>query len=68
MRAIEVSRNDGVTDGHTLIKEDGIELALAKQAGGLTVPVILESRGLEPSAIRWAIEVLEHTLQPATKP
>jgi sugar phosphate isomerase/epimerase len=68
VRAIEISRNDGVTDGHTLPKEGGIELELAKLAGGLSVPVILEARGLESAAIQWAIELLEHTLQPAPKP
>jgi sugar phosphate isomerase/epimerase len=67
VRAIEVSRNDGVHDSHTLPKVGGIELELAKLAGGLSVPVILESRDLDASQITWAIELLEHSLQPATQ-
>jgi sugar phosphate isomerase/epimerase len=68
VRAIEVSRNDGVRDLHQLPKEDGIELSLAKLAGGLSVPVVLEARELEEQAVRWAIELLEASLTPQPAP
>jgi sugar phosphate isomerase/epimerase len=66
VRAIVVARNDGVRNGRLLPVEDGIELQLAKRAGGLSVPVILDARDLEESAVAWAMEVLTGTLTPAT--
>lgn len=68
VRAIEISRNDGGRDLHQLPKEDGIELELAKLAGGLSVPVILEARNLETSAVTWAIALLSEALQPEQAP
>lgn len=68
VRAIEVSRNDGVRDLHQLPKEDGIEVELARLAGGLSVPVILEARNLETAAVTWAIEMLNASLKPEAAP
>jgi sugar phosphate isomerase/epimerase len=62
VRAIAVSRNDGVHDQHLLPKEDGVELTLAKLAGGLSVPVVLEARALDEAAIRWARDLMREKL------
>lgn len=58
VKAIAVSRNDGVHDRHQLPSEDGLELALAKLAGGLALPVVLEARELDEAAILWARDLM----------
>lgn len=67
VRAIAVSRNDSVRDQHLPPKEDGIELAIAKLAGGLAVPVVLEARELDAAAIAWARELMLEKLAPDTQ-
>ncbi|MNU11518.1 hypothetical protein D3C72_2594390 [compost metagenome] len=57
-----------MSDGRLLPKEDGIELELARLAGGLSVPVVLDARDQEPEALLWARDMLLERLKPEAEP
>lgn len=66
VRAIEVHHTDGRQDGHLPLPETAIELALAKQLGGLALPVILEARSLDSRRLEEQAMLLEDALKPQT--
>jgi sugar phosphate isomerase/epimerase len=62
VRAIALARSDGRTHRHGMPVEGGVELAIAKLAGGLGLPVVLEAHALEAGALAEAIALAEHAL------
>jgi sugar phosphate isomerase/epimerase len=59
VRAIAVSGTDGRQDLHRFPRPDAIEVQLARRAGGLALPVVLEARGFEHAALKDLIAALE---------
>ncbi|MDB5099169.1 MAG: hypothetical protein JWM80_3590 [Cyanobacteria bacterium RYN_339] len=64
VRAIAVSGTDGRYDLHRFPRQDAIEVALARQAGGTMLPVILEARGIGRSDLAAALPDLLAALVP----
>jgi sugar phosphate isomerase/epimerase len=64
VRAIEVSHTDSKTDGHLPLTENSVELSLARQVGGLELPVILEARNLKSGRLEDQAVMLEELLKP----
>lgn len=59
VKAVELSRTDGRRDRHAAPVEGGIELELARLAGGDHLPLVLEARGLERGALAEALALIE---------
>lgn len=68
VRALEIHRGDGVRRRHGALRENDLELALAKRAGGLALPVILAPRDLSPDALRDQVLMAAELLAPAPAP
>lgn len=68
VRAIEISHTDTKTDGHLPIAENALELSLARQVGGLSLPVVLEARNLKTGQLEEQALMIEELLTPKTLP
>jgi sugar phosphate isomerase/epimerase len=64
VRAIALSGTDGRQDLHRLPRQDAIEVQLARQAGGLALPVILEARAVSQADLQAALPDLAAALAP----
>lgn len=67
VRAIEVSATDGRADLHRVPREEATELALARQAGGLLLPVVFEAWNVPAADLPGILAMLEEFLRPATQ-
>ncbi|MFP5500890.1 MAG: sugar phosphate isomerase/epimerase family protein [Candidatus Sericytochromatia bacterium] len=67
-RAVAVSRNDGRQPLRLAPVENGVELTLARLAGGARLPVLIDTAGLDRPRLEEAVGLLEEALKAEAPP